>query len=108
MSFMKIIDHNWVEGELHFTAQFGNDDHQTTLSIPFGIIKKDEPFATAKYILDEIVGTRSNDGYHLWARKLSPNIIEPSEDWSDASTSTTLSASIVQRRNHHVTTTGES
>ena len=52
MSFMKIVDHNWVEGELHFTAQFGNDDHQTTLSIPFGIIKKDEPFAITKYILD--------------------------------------------------------
>ena len=59
---MKIVDHNWVEGELH--------DHQTTLSIPFGIIKKDEPFATARHILDEIVGTRSNDRYHLWAKKI--------------------------------------
>ena len=57
MSFMKIVDHNWVEGELHFITQFGNDDHQQTLSIPFGIIKKDKPFATAKYILNEIVET---------------------------------------------------
>ena len=61
MSFMKIINHNWVEGELHFITQYGNDDHQQTLTIPFGIIKKDEPFANAKYILDEIVGTQSND-----------------------------------------------
>ena len=64
MSFIKIVDHNWVEGELHFTTQFGNNDHQTALSIPFGIIKKDKPFATAKYILDEIVGTKSNDRPH--------------------------------------------
>ena len=53
-----------------FITQYGNDDHQQTLAIPFGILKKDEPFATTKYILTEIIGTQSNNQYHLRAKKV--------------------------------------
>ena len=37
MNFIPIIDYNWAEGEMMFIVQYGNDDHQQSLTIPFGI-----------------------------------------------------------------------
>ena len=65
--FHHIKSHKWINGSLVLTIELYSGKN---FDIPFNIIKKDRPLETAKYIKNNIVGSRRGGVHNEWAKKI--------------------------------------
>ena len=63
------MDHYFYKGVLTLKVNYLTiDDQQTTLEIPFGILRKDVPLELAKYIQENVVDEKRGGYYNTWSK----------------------------------------
>ena len=63
----KIISYEWIDGVLTFKVQL---ETGTQFTIPFNIIKKDNPILVAKYIREHVIEISRREFYGKWAHRI--------------------------------------
>ena len=66
--FQRIVDHYFDKEVLMLKVNYiTNDEQTTTLTVPFGVLKKDVPLELSRYIKKHVMDKRRGGFYNTWS-----------------------------------------